>query len=63
MKNLLEKVVLFHKKRNLIEGSSDRQQFKKLLEEMTEVYASIRPNVTCSSIRRGDNRVDYRIRT
>jgi hypothetical protein len=38
---LEKKIVDWHKARNLIEGSSDHQQFEKLLEEVEELRLNI----------------------
>jgi len=38
---LEKKIVEWHKARNLIEGSSDHQQFEKLLEEVEELRLNI----------------------
>ena len=41
MLKLEKKIVEWHKARNLIEGSSDHQQFEKLLEEVEELRLNI----------------------
>ena len=41
LKELNEKIIAWHHARNLIHGSSDKQQFKKLLEELMEMHDSI----------------------
>ena len=41
MIDVVEKIEQWHYDRNLIEGSSDLAQFKKLLEETTELYGNI----------------------
>jgi len=38
---LEQRIVEWHKARNLIEGSSDHQQFEKLLEEVEELRLNI----------------------
>lgn len=38
---VINKIVQWHKDRNLIEGSDDRSQFSKLLEEVRELAVSI----------------------
>ena len=38
---VINKIVQWHKDRNLIEGSDDRSQFQKLLEEVRELSVSI----------------------
>ena len=38
---VINKIVQWHKDRNLIEGSTDRAQFMKLLEEVKELSVSI----------------------
>lgn len=38
---VVNKIVQWHKDRNLIEGSDDRSQFQKLLEEVRELSVSI----------------------
>lgn len=38
---VVDKIVQWHKDRNLIEGSDDRSQFSKLLEEVRELAVSI----------------------
>ena len=38
---VIDKIVQWHKDRNLIEGSDDRSQFSKLLEEVRELAVSI----------------------
>jgi hypothetical protein len=45
MKKVIKKIIEWHSLRNLLEGSTDQAQFVKLMEEISEVYASIRPNV------------------
>ena len=40
------KVISWHKKRNLIEGSTDIQQFSKLLEEVEELRLSLDGDLT-----------------
>lgn len=39
--DLEEKIIQWHKDRNLIDGSSDSQQFGKLLEEVDELRGNI----------------------
>ena len=39
--NIEEKILDWHKARNLIEGSTDHQQFEKLLEEVEELRVNI----------------------
>lgn len=41
MQELESKIIAWHKARNLIEGSSDHQQFEKLLEEVEELRLNI----------------------
>ena len=41
----IRKIEEWHDKRNLVNGSTDPAQFVKALEELMEVYASIRPKV------------------
>ena len=41
MLKLEKKIVEWHKARNLIQGSSDHQQFEKLLEEVEELRLNI----------------------
>jgi len=41
MEQLEQKIIAWHKARNLIEGSSDHQQFEKLLEEVEELRLNI----------------------
>jgi len=41
MEQLEKKIIAWHKARNLIEGSSDHQQFEKLLEEVEELRLNI----------------------
>ena len=41
LKELTEKIIGWHYARNLIHGSTDKQQFKKLLEELMEMHDSI----------------------
>jgi len=41
MQDLEKKIIAWHKARNLIEGSSDHQQFEKLLEEVEELRLNI----------------------
>ena len=41
MLKLEKKIVEWHKARNLIKGSSDHQQFEKLLEEVEELRLNI----------------------
>ena len=41
LQSLMRKVIQWHYDRNLIEGSSDKDQALKLLEEMAELSASI----------------------
>ena len=38
-----QKIAQWHHDRNLIEGSTDIQQFSKLLEEVCELWAAINP--------------------
>ena len=38
---VINKIVQWHKDRNLIDGSTDRAQFMKLLEEVKELSVSI----------------------
>lgn len=38
---VINKIVQWHKDRNLIDGSTDRAQFMKLLEEVKELLGSI----------------------
>lgn len=38
---MIDKIVQWHKDRNLIDGSTDEKQFVKLLEEVGELAASI----------------------
>jgi len=42
MMELESQIVHWHYARNLIEGSTDKQQFKKLVEEVAELSASIK---------------------
>ncbi|ASL24403.1 putative NTP-Ppase [Alteromonas phage vB_AspP-H4/4] len=37
---------MWHKERNLVEGSTDKAQFTKLFEEFVEVYMALHPNTT-----------------
>ncbi|MGB2264907.1 MAG: hypothetical protein ACPH3C_06950 [Glaciecola sp.] len=41
MQDLESKIIAWHRARNLIEGSSDHQQFEKLLEEVEELRLNI----------------------
>ena len=41
LEKLITKTISWHVDRNLIEGSSDKQQFLKLHEEVTELFESI----------------------
>ncbi len=41
----ITKIEDWHEQRNLVNGSTDPAQFVKALEELMEVYASIRPKV------------------
>jgi len=41
MEQLEQKIIAWHKARNLIEGSSDHQQFEKLLGEVEELRLNI----------------------
>ena len=41
MQDLESKIIAWHTARNLIEGSSDNQQFEKLLEEVEELRLNI----------------------
>jgi len=41
MQDLESKIIEWHKARNLIKGSSDHQQFEKLLEEVEELRLNI----------------------
>lgn len=41
--NQFAKIAQWHEDRNLINGATDNSQFKKLLEEMIELYATLNP--------------------
>ena len=41
MKTLEDKIVQWHRDRNLVDGSTDHQQFEKLLEEVEELRLNI----------------------
>ena len=41
MNNLIEKVIQWHKDRNLIDGSDDKSQVLKLLQELGELSDSV----------------------
>lgn len=41
--NLIEQITKWHHDRNLIKGTTDYRQFKKLLEEVIELYCAIMP--------------------
>ena len=41
MKTLEDKIVQWHRDRNLFDGSTDHQQFEKLLEEVEELRINI----------------------
>lgn len=42
MKTLENKIVQWHNDRNLLDGSTDHQQFEKLLEEVEELRLNIK---------------------
>ena len=50
--NVFDYVGQWHEDRNLIEGATHEAQFKKLLEEMTELYAGIHPEKPANLIYR-----------
>lgn len=41
----IQKIASWHHDRNLVDGASDNSQFKKLFEEMIEVYMAINPGM------------------
>lgn len=41
MKELIDKTIQWHHDRNLIEGSTDKAQFSKLMEETLELHEAI----------------------
>jgi len=43
---VINKIVQWHKDRNLIDGSTDRAQFMKLLEEVKELSVSIETDIS-----------------
>jgi len=43
--NLISKMAQWHKDRNLINGSTNKAQFVKLMEELIELFATINPEL------------------
>lgn len=51
MPNQFAKIAQWHEDRNLINGATDNSQFKKLLEEVIELYATLNPSYSSNAIR------------
>lgn len=49
--NQFAKIAQWHEDRNLINGATDNSQFMKLLEEVVELFATLNPTYTSTTIK------------
>jgi len=47
---LFEQMTQWHEDRNLIDGSTNKQQLKKLMEEVAELFATVNPALTAYGV-------------